>query len=122
MPTVLRLEPGLFFMALTFNCSLHIPISQYYLRHFLFLEKGKGDKGGHLKGFLAAIKGGGVGGGHDAGHEGGHESFGAGHESHGAAAHGAGHESHGAATHGVPHESGKHKLTSVFFIWRHQMT
>ena len=64
-----------------------------------------------MKGFLAAIKGGGVGGGH----EGGHESFGAGHESHVAAAHGAGHESHGAATHGVPHESGKHKLTSVFF-------
>ena len=73
-----------------------------------------------MKGFLAAIKGGGVGGGHDAGHEGGHESFEAGHESHGAAAHGAGHESHGAATHGVPHESGKHKL--CFFIWRHQMT
>ena len=79
---------------------------------FLFLEKGKGEKGGHLKGFLAAIKGGGFG----AGHEGGHESFGAGHESHGATAHGAGHESHGAATHGVPHESGKHKLTCFFYL------
>ena len=64
-----------------------------------------------MKGFLAAIKGGGVGGGH----EGGHESFGAGHESHVAAAHGAGHESHGAATHGVPHESGKHKLQVFYF-------